>query len=204
MSTLHVEGLRVQHVGPVDLAVQAGECVVLTGASGAGKSLLLRGIADVLPHEGTCRLDGVPATEIPPARWRRQVGLLPAEPQWWAEAVGAHFPEPDAALLRRLGFEPGVLDWSVARCSTGERQRLGLARLLANRPRCLLLDEPTASLDPDSTRRVEAILADYRREQGAPVLWVTHDRDQAARVAVRACRLTESGLEELAPSTSSA
>ena len=203
MSRLVVEGLRVRHVGPVDLAVGAGECVVLTGASGAGKSLLLRGIADVLPHEGAASLDGVRAEDVPPARWRRQVGMLPAEPQWWAERVGAHFRGVDEALLAGLGFEPGVLDWSVARCSTGERQRLGLARLLANRPRCLLLDEPTASLDPDSTRRVEDLIADYRRAEGAPVLWVTHDREQTARVADRTCILGPDGLEEATPSTSS-
>jgi ABC-type multidrug transport system ATPase subunit len=89
--------------------------------------------------------------------WRRRVGLLPAESGWWADRVGAHFITTNDArnpattptpILARLGFEPDVLDWDVQRLSSGERQRLGLARLLLNRPEVLLLDEATANLDP--------------------------------------------------------
>lgn len=196
MSRLRVEQLELQHIGPIDLSVESGRCTVLTGASGTGKSLLLRAIADVLPHEGHCYLDERDAYEMPPAEWRRRVGLLPAESQWWAEAVDAHFPRTDEALLHRLGFEPDVMRWSVARLSTGEKQRLALARLLANQPRCLLLDEPTASLDADNTLGVEAILSDYRREHEAPVVWVTHDVQQRQRVADRVYTLESGQLRE--------
>jgi putative ABC transport system ATP-binding protein len=73
----------------------------------------------------------------------------------------------------------------VARLSSGERQRFALLRLLANRPRVLLLDEPTANLDPDNVIRVEKLVATYMAAEGAGVLWVSHDPLQTTRVARR-------------------
>ncbi len=180
------------------LEVAAGECVCLSGPSGAGKSLLLRAIADLDPHEGRVWLDGREARDYRPWEWRRQVGLLPAESQWWRERVGEHFAEVDDARWQALGFDRETLDWQVARCSTGERQRLALLRLLANRPRVLLLDEPTAALDPTAVQRVEAMVAAYREEHQAAVLWVSHDPAQMQRVASRQIRIVAGRLEEAA------
>ena len=132
-----------------------------------------------------------------PSRWRRRVGLLPAEAFWWADRVGEHFPgselSPDAlgappgsvGLLAGLGFEPDVLEWSVARLSTGERQRLALARLLAQAPEALLLDEATANLDPSNRERVELVVNGYRTDHAAAVLWVSHDPEQRERLGGR-------------------
>ncbi|MEJ2677085.1 MAG: ATP-binding cassette domain-containing protein, partial [Acidihalobacter sp.] len=86
-----------------------------------------------------------------------------------------------------------ALDWEVARCSSGERQRLALLRSLALAPRVLLLDEPTANLDADSRGRVETLVDKFRGEGGA-VLWVTHDPEQALRVAGRRLELAKGGL----------
>ena len=88
------------------------------------------------------------------------------------------------------------MEWQVSRLSSGERQRLGLARLLALQPRVLLLDEPTANLDAANTRRVEACLDDYRRGHQAAVLWVSHDPDQRGRVASRELLLEQNRLIE--------
>jgi ABC-type iron transport system FetAB ATPase subunit len=86
------------------------------------------------------------------------------------------------------------MDQAVIRLSSGEKQRLALLRLLANQPRVLLLDEPTANLDPENTRRVEAVIREYCRERAAAVVWVSHDREQAARVADRQFEVADGRL----------
>ncbi len=188
---------RTRHVGPIDLAIGAGECVCIRGASGSGKSLLLRAIADLDLHQGEARLDTRACAVTPAPQWRRQVALVMAEGQWWAETVGEHFADGcDPAWLERLGLPAAALDWQVARCSTGERQRLALLRTLMRQPAALLLDEPTGNLDEDSTARVEALLDDYRRAHDAALLWVSHDPRQAARVAQRRFVLEEGRLVE--------
>ena len=197
MPRLKIESLRFQGRGPYDLAVESGECVGLSGPSGAGKTLLLRSIADLDPHEGRVFLDDVDSLAVDAPSWRRAVGLLPAESQWWWDTVGPHFPAVDLERLKALGFGEEVLGWEVSRLSTGERQRLALLRLLVNRPRALLLDEPTAALDPASAGQVEALIEDYRREADASVLWVSHDPAQAERVADRRYEISEGPLRAL-------
>ena len=184
-SLLKVEGLKRLHVGPVDLQLSAGECITLSGPSGAGKSLLLRAIADLDNHEGLSYIDGESSLRFKGHEWRQQVGLLPAEPAWWGDTIGDHFSTLDAddsEGLNDLGFDDSVLGWSVARSSTGERQRLALLRLLQNRPRILLLDEPTAGLDRTNTLNVEALLRSYRENKAAAVIWVSHDPEQIDRL----------------------
>jgi ABC-type iron transport system FetAB ATPase subunit len=108
--------------------------------------------------------------------------------------VGDHFRDDVRALLAELGFGPGTLDWQVERLSSGERQRLALVRLLENRPRVLLLDEPTANLDLPNTSNVERLVRDYVRQTGAACLWVTHDTQQIERVADERLVMDETGL----------
>jgi putative ABC transport system ATP-binding protein len=139
---------------------------------------------------------------MPPALWRKRVGLLPATPVWWRPRVGDHFP-PEVALNSAgpadfrpadLGLGEDVMGWPVARLSAGERQRLALLRLLARHPVCLLLDEPTANLDRRSTAKVEAVVARYREATRAPVVWVAHDPAQLDRVSTRVLTLETAGL----------
>jgi putative ABC transport system ATP-binding protein len=183
--------------GPYDLTVEAGTCVGLAGPSGVGKTIFLKAIADLVPHEGDVRLDGIGHHEIPAPAWRRRVALLPATPVWWHDTVRGHFPDepfPAGVTPADLGLPDDVLDWGVARLSAGERQRLALLRLLAREPECLLLDEPTANLDAATARKVEAAVAGYREKRGAPVVWVAHDGAALARVADRIVTLTRAGL----------
>ena len=195
MPTLTLERLATRHVGPIDLHIEAGECVCLRGTSGSGKSLLLRAVADLDAHDGEARLDARACASMPAPTWRSQVMLIAAESHWWTPRIGDHFADPcEPAWLDRLALPRDALDWQVARCSTGERQRLALLRALARRPATLLLDEPTGNLDVDGTTRVEALIADYRREQSAPVLWISHDPAQAARVAGRRFLLADGRL----------
>ena len=210
MAALRLQRLHPRMLAPVDLTVAAGGLVFVSGPSGAGKSLLLRSVADLDPNEGDAFVGELARSALSAPEWRRRVGLLPAESGWWDETVGAHFPASgqqtggDAAgsekqsapidLLRQLGFDPDVLAWTVSRLSTGERQRLALARLLANAPEALLLDEATANLDPSNRERVEAAVDDYRLHHSAAVLWVSHDPEQRARLSDRSLVIRDGQL----------
>lgn len=199
MSSLQVIDVRPHGRGPYSLRIAPGECVSLRGPSGSGKSLLLRAIADLDPHEGRVLLDDTASTHMPAPQWRKQVALLPVENHWWLDEVGAHFPAnlntDNCPWLEPLGFTKDAMQWQVSRLSSGEKQRLALARALMNQPRVLLLDEPTASLDPDTTAAVEQLIANYRNQTNAAVLWVSHDAQQAARVGDRQLQFTASGFE---------
>jgi ABC-type iron transport system FetAB ATPase subunit len=195
LARLLLEKFESFALDPLDLELKAAECVTLAGPSGSGKSLLLRAIADLDPHGGDAMINGQHQSELPAPRWRSLVGLLPAESHWWEDRVGDHFPDPDIRTLQQLGFDDSVLGWEVARLSSGERQRLSLARLLCGRPQALLLDEPTANLDQLSVRSVERLIAAYRQQTGAAVLWVSHDPEQRPRVGSRGFLIRNRRLE---------
>lgn len=186
MPTLEIKNLCFQNRGPYSFSIEGGECVGLQGASGAGKSLLLRAIADLDPRTGTMQLGDINADAVPAPVWRRAVGLLPAESGWWLDRVGEHFVDfdtVDSAMLSAVGFDRSVRNWQISRLSTGEKQRLAIIRLLHNQPQCLLLDEPTASLDQGSAAQVEQLLLTYCATHMAPLLWVSHDPAQLGRVS---------------------
>jgi len=193
---LSVRGLTRPGLEPASFEVADGEAVAIVGPSGAGKSLLLRAIADLDPSAGAVALDGADRAAMPAPAWRRRVAYLPAESGWWADDVGAHFADRDAAVaeIEPLGLPGDALGWSVARLSTGEKQRLALARLLLNGPRALLLDEPTAALDADNVERVEAVLR-ARLGGGLALVIVTHDERQARRFDARVMRMADGRLE---------
>ncbi|WP_346837576.1 ATP-binding cassette domain-containing protein [Microbulbifer sp. SAOS-129_SWC] len=185
MTTLKLQGIAAGALAPLDLTVAPGEIVCLSGPSGCGKSRLLRAIADLDPHRGSVRLGDREQGQVPAHQWRRAVMLVPAESAWWYETVGAHFENEPQALLEPLGFSADVAQWPVARLSSGEKQRLALARALDRKPQALLLDEPTANLDEDNILKVEGWLQNIIHEQQLPTLWVAHQREQIRRVAGR-------------------
>ena len=86
---LTAQDLTVNGLAPFDLTIEAGECVALTGASGSGKTLVLRALADLDPGAGEVTLDGHSRTAIAAPDWRRRVVYLAAEPGWWADRVAA-------------------------------------------------------------------------------------------------------------------
>ncbi len=192
---LRLAGLRSALAGPFDLALQSGECVAVSGASGSGKSLLLRMVADLDPNQGEAWLDGAPRAEFAPPAWRRHVAYAAAESGWWHETVAEHFPDLPAAraLAARLGLKSELLDGPVARLSTGEKQRLALARTLLAEPPVLLLDEPTGPLDAGSVEAVEAVLRE-RLAAGTAIVLVSHDPEQGARMARRRFVMREGRL----------
>jgi phosphate-transporting ATPase len=193
---LQVRDLRTNILKPASFSLAAGECIAVKGPSGAGKTLLLRAIADLDPNQGVVSLEGRDRSTIPGPEWRRLVGYVPAEPGW-TETVGEHFGDwtTAAAVLTGLGFPEEAKSWPIARLSTGERLRLALVRALIVRPKVLLLDEPTAALDAASVAAVESLIT-TRIRAGLAVLWVTHDVGQARRIARRQLAVEAGSVRE--------
>jgi thiamine transport system ATP-binding protein len=182
----------------VDLDVSDGEVVALQGPSGSGKSTLLRVIAGLLvPQAGTVCSAGVDITALPPHR--RGIGMVFQDEQLFPHRdVGQnvefglrmqHRPKVERAarvaeLLELVGL-PGVERRSVTSLSGGEAKRVALARSRAPAPPVLLLDEPLTGLDRELHDRLADDLARVLRATGTSALMVTHDADEAARVADR-------------------
>lgn len=207
----------------LDLDLTAGELLAVAGATGAGKSLLLRALAGLDPlDEGEVRLLDRPLSDWEIPRYRATAVYLHQSPPLGPGTVESVLREPFGFgvhrgrgwerqraldLLAPVGRGPAFLDQSVEELSGGERQIVALVRAMSVAPRVLLLDEPTAALDPDATRRTEELvrgwLADDAAESrdaatdppGRAALWVTHDAGQAGRIADRRLRLVGGRLE---------
>ena len=179
---LKVSEITINELAPISFELAAGECLGVSGESGCGKTRLLRAIADMDEVAGQVCIDDLCREDVAGANWRKQVALLPAESQWWFDTVAPHFSE-DEVDFALLGFGDEVKLWSISRCSSGEKQRLSILRMLANQPKVLLLDEPTANLDAENARKVESLIAEYLTNNNAVAIWVSHNREQLQRVA---------------------
>jgi putative ABC transport system ATP-binding protein len=195
------------------LSVQRGECVALRGASGCGKTSLLRVLATLSePAEGQLTLEGRSPASWGYPTWRRRVTYVSQRPVMFAGSVldNLQWPEryrtaagpADPGLaddwLERLGLA-GFRDADTARLSVGEQQRVALLRALLIGPRVLLLDEPTSALDPERVEAVEALVRQYVESSEAAVLVVTHDTAQTARWCSRTLEFASLTKEGPAP-----
>jgi putative ABC transport system ATP-binding protein len=198
----------------VSAAIPAGAAAIV-GPSGSGKSTLLRllnRLAD--PDSGSIAYRGRPLASYDPLELRRQVSLVPQLPALLEGTVESNLryaadlagTELDAErCLRLAGLDPGFAERDVAKLSVGEQQRAMLARALIQQPGVLLLDEPTSALDHGARDAIEATLAELRRELDISLVLVSHDPEQARRLAQWRLRLEEGrvtaagALEEVAP-----
>jgi ABC-type sulfate/molybdate transport systems ATPase subunit len=168
-----------------------GQAMALVGPSGAGKTLLLKAIAGLVPAQGEVRLNGTcwqaPGQPSLPAH-RRAIGMVFQDgalfPHMSAQAnVLAAMPVPDAAaadaLLAAMQLA-GLENRRPAALSGGQQSRVALARALACQPGLLLLDEPFAAVDPPVRRSLGALVAAARAARPVPLLFVTHDMTEAA------------------------
>jgi molybdate transport system ATP-binding protein len=201
-------GIRVEldQSDPIPLAmrfgIEPGELVALVGPSGSGKSTVLRSIAGLhsprdgrVTVEGRTWLDRARRVELPTRQ--RRVGYvfqnyalfphLTALGNVTAAMPGASGKtrhEAARALLRRVHLS-GLEDRQPAQLSGGQQQRVGVARALAGDPRVLLLDEPFAAVDRVTREKLQRELAALRADLHIPILFVTHDLDEAVRLADR-------------------
>lgn len=190
----------------VTFHARPGELWLLAGPSGLGKTRLLRALAGLDDSVGLLRFDGRSPAEWGYPAWRRRVMLVQQRgvmlPGTVAENLAAPFalgaspaaPASDARsegaeLLVALGVAEAsavadLLTQDAARLSVGQAQRVALARALQLAPPVLLLDEPTASLDPDATERAEGLII-RARSAGCAVIVVSHVPGQAARLGAQ-------------------
>lgn len=193
----------------VTAAIAEPTIVHILGTSGQGKSTLLR-ILGLLTSadEGTIKLHGIPSDRWAPEKWRMTASYVSQHPVMLPGSVEDNLLaasrlhqtafERDFArtLLDRVGLEE--LSWSkpAEQLSGGEKQRLALVRTLLLRPKILLLDEVTASLDIHSQHAVEDLLQDIHRDQEVTLIWVTHQLEQARTVSKRIWFFAERQLME--------
>jgi ABC-type iron transport system FetAB ATPase subunit len=191
---LRVDYLTIPGLPTLSFEVAAGECLAVEGPSGSGKTRMLRAIADLDPADGYVLLDGVERREVSGPEWRTRVRFASAEPAWWAPTMREHLPRDIKVdrLLVALGLDGGALDWPLSELSTGERQRLAFLRAIADEPRVLLLDEPTAALDATSAAVLEELIK-FQLLADRIVLLVSHDRGQIERMAHARLLLADPG-----------
>jgi ABC-type lipoprotein export system ATPase subunit len=201
---------RTAALRDVSFAVHAGELVALTGPSGSGKTTLLQLLGSLdRPSAGRVLVDGVSVGALShPVRFRREVvgfvfqlhhlvPTLSAARNVELPLVAAHVPRRErAARSEELLAEVGLADRRRAlpgELSGGERQRVAIARALANRPRLVLADEPTGSLDSAATQGVWELLGETRARHGTTVIVASHD-PTLAQHADRSLQLVDGRL----------
>jgi ABC-type sulfate/molybdate transport systems ATPase subunit len=198
----------------VSFGVEAGTAVVIRGRSGSGKSTLLRVLAGLTRADaGRVLLGGRDVTTLTPEAHRRAVGFVAQQAAMFPGTVadnlrrGPRFRDTSlpvsspadrsvAAWLATVGLSADFGEREAAQLSGGERQRVALARALANTPAVLLLDEPTAALDPEGAAEIVKLLG-HLVADGLGLLVVTHDASLAPALgavvfSLEAGRLTPS------------
>ena len=189
-------------VDRLSLTVGAGELCVLLGSSGCGKSTTLRMINRLIPTDaGTIRVGGENVTSVPAEALRRRIGYaiqsIGLFPHWTVEdniaTVTRLLKWREARVRDRVGelLELFRLDPPTYRgkyphqLSGGEQQRVGVARALAADPELLLMDEPFAAVDPITRDALQSELAHIHQATGKTIVFVTHDIEEALRLATQ-------------------
>jgi len=198
-------GNTIRTVDDVSYTFNKGHIYNLIGPSGAGKSSLLRLLNRLdEPTEGEVRFFDKPLAFYPPTELRRKVSMLFQTPYLFAGTVrdNLHFCCCDLSdvkigqLLTRVGLDASFADKDAEEISGGERQRVAIARALSLEPEVVLLDEPTASLDPSSSQTIEELILRLTEELCLTTIIVTHNPNQAIRLGGETLFLVKGRLVE--------
>jgi putative ABC transport system ATP-binding protein len=191
----------------VSFEVGQGDVVAIVGDSGSGKSTLLRCINRLTePSKGSIFVDGSEIRTLSPPELRRQLSMVFQFPavfpgsvkqnvQYGLELMGGKSEERVLRAIEDVGLDVTFLKRNAEKLSGGELQRVCLARSLAVGPKALLLDEPTSSLDSKAARKIEQTVRELKENRGLAILWVTHDIEQAKRMAPKAVMLGRGRVE---------
>jgi osmoprotectant transport system ATP-binding protein len=203
-------------VDDVSLSIARGEFVVLVGASGSGKSTLLKMINRLVEHDsGSILFAGVEIRSFRPEDIRRRMGYaiqsIGLFPHWTVARNIAAVPEllgwPQARiaarvdeLLRLLDLDPALYRkrWP-SQLSGGQQQRVGVARALAADPELLLMDEPFGALDPITRAALQQEMTRIHQSSGKTIVLVTHDIEEALRLATRIVLLDRGRIVQQGP-----
>lgn len=218
MSRIEARGIRAGYrerevLTDVDLVAEAGEIVALVGPNGAGKSTLLRVLAGLLrPSAGAVAIDGTPIARLARVDVARRVAVVPQVFEtlfpFTVREIVALGRTSRAGLLGIMRAEDAraveraiddlalrdLADRRIDRLSGGERQRAVLAMALAQESEVLLLDEPTAHLDPAHQRATLEHTARLARERGLAVIAVLHDLNLASALATRVAVMRDGAI----------
>lgn len=180
----------------VDMTAYKGEVLVILGPTGSGKSTLLRMLNRLeVPDSGKIFLDGTDVEALDVTELRRKVGMVFQSPVVIEGSVGDDIlygrklrndSEKNLAVrfASTAGLSEDFINRTTKELSVGEKQKVAIARALANEPEILLMDEPTSALDPSSKLHIENLIRDTVHN-GPTIIMVTHDVDQARRLADR-------------------
>jgi osmoprotectant transport system ATP-binding protein len=205
-------------VDRLSLTVPAGDFCVLLGSSGCGKSTTLRMINRLIAADsGSIRVAGEDIRSVPAEALRRRIGYaiqsIGLFPHWTVEDNIATVPrllkwqqsrlrDRVTELLELFRLEPETYRGKYPhQLSGGEQQRVGVARALAADPELLLMDEPFAAVDPITRDALQAELARIHRETIKTIVFVTHDIEEALRLATQIAVMHEGRIEQLGPPT---
>ncbi|HEX2221888.1 MAG TPA: ABC transporter ATP-binding protein [Candidatus Limnocylindria bacterium] len=209
--TKRYAGVDEPAVRDLTLTVPSGEICVLVGPSGSGKTTTMKMVNRLIePTSGRITIDGTDVMRLPAVELRRRIGyviqqvglfphltvadnvaVVPRLLRWSPERVRDRVEE----LLELVGLEPGRYRGRYpAELSGGERQRVGVARAMAADPSVMLMDEPFGAVDPIRRERLQNEFLRLQRRLGKTVIFVTHDVDEAIKMADRIAILQRSGV----------
>ena len=193
---LEIINLQNHIFGPVTIDIEAGQSVIVKGASGSGKTRFMRAIADLDEAKGSIFLNGQDRKDLQGYERRKRVRFVTAESSWWFETVEEHFPKDFdlEGAMSKLGLKPELINSEVTKLSTGERQRLAFLRAIADEPQLLLLDEPTSALDEDATHKLETMIEELI-EKGTIVFIASHNATQVERFGPKTILFGQAGIE---------